>query len=172
MRKQDRYNYVLDYLSRTLSDTETELDYSNNFELLVAVVLSAQCTDKRINQITPRLFADYPTPEAMALASPEVLFDYIKTVSYPNNKAKHLQGLAVLVEEQKLLLDCLVIFLLGCRKRKALPLSLLQLMILLNFRLNCSEKVDLMRYSMSVYLAGLNAKRYLRFILLKEGLWT
>ncbi len=94
MRKQDRYNYVLDYLSRTLSDTETELDYSNNFELLVAVVLSAQCTDKRINQITPRLFADYPTPEAMALASPEVLFDYIKTVSYPNNKAKHLQGLA------------------------------------------------------------------------------
>ena len=94
MRKQDRYNYVLDYLSRTLSDTETELDYSNNFELLVAVVLSAQCTDKRINQITPRLFADYPTPEAMALASPEVLFDYIKTVSYLNNKAKHLKGLA------------------------------------------------------------------------------
>ena len=94
MRKQERYNFVLDYLSRTLSDTETELDYSNNFELLVAVVLSAQCTDKRINQITPRLFADYPTPEAMALASPEVLFDYIKTVSYPNNKAKHLQGLA------------------------------------------------------------------------------
>ena len=94
MRKQERYNFVLDYLSRTLSDTETELDYTNNFELLVAVVLSAQCTDKRINQITPRLFADYPTPEAMALASPEVLFDYIKTVSYPNNKAKHLQGLA------------------------------------------------------------------------------
>ena len=94
MRKQERYNFVLDYLSRTLSDTETELDYRNNFELLVAVVLSAQCTDKRINQITPRLFADYPTPEAMALASPEVLFDYIKTVSYPNNKAKHLQGLA------------------------------------------------------------------------------
>ena len=94
MRKQERYNFVLDYLSRTLSDTETELDYTNNFELLVAVVLSAQCTDKRINQITPRLFADYPTPETMALASPEVLFDYIKTVSYPNNKAKHLQGLA------------------------------------------------------------------------------
>ena len=94
MRKQERYKFVLDYLSRTLSDTETELDYTNNFELLVAVVLSAQCTDKRINQITPRLFADYPTPEAMALASPEVLFDYIKTVSYPNNKAKHLQGLA------------------------------------------------------------------------------
>ena len=66
MRKQERYNFVLDYLSRTLSDTETELDYTNNFELLVAVVLSAQCTDKRINQITPRLFADYPTPEAMA----------------------------------------------------------------------------------------------------------
>ena len=68
MRKQERYNFVLDYLSRTLSDTETELDYTNNFELLVAVVLSAQCTDKRINQITHSLYADNPTTEAMALA--------------------------------------------------------------------------------------------------------
>ena len=83
MRKQERYKYVLDYLAGTWNETETELNYSNNFELLVAVVLSAQCTDKRINQITPRLFADYPTPEAMSLATPEVLYDYIKTVSYP-----------------------------------------------------------------------------------------
>ena len=94
MRKQERYKYVLDYLAGTWNETETELNYSNNFELLVAVVLSAQCTDKRINQITPRLFADYPTPEAMSLATPEVLYDYIKTVSYPNNKAKHLVGLS------------------------------------------------------------------------------
>lgn len=94
MRKQERYKYVLDYLAGTWNETETELNYSNNFELLVAVVLSAQCTDKRINQITPRLFADYPTSEAMSLATPEVLYDYIKTVSYPNNKAKHLVGLS------------------------------------------------------------------------------
>lgn len=94
MRKQERYAYVLDYFSRTLSDTETELHFRNNFELLVAVVLSAQCTDKRINEITPRLFADFPTPEAMSASSPEVIFEYIKSVSYPNNKAKHLVGLA------------------------------------------------------------------------------
>ncbi len=77
-----------------MDSTETELHYSNPFELLVAVVLSAQCTDKRINQVTPRLFHDYPTPEAMASATPEVLLDYISSVSYPNNKARHLVGLA------------------------------------------------------------------------------
>lgn len=94
MRKQELFNHVLDFFERTMDATETELDYRNNFELLVAVVLSAQCTDKRINMVTPRLFADYPTAEAMATATPEVIFDYIKTVSYPNNKAKHLVGLA------------------------------------------------------------------------------
>ena len=73
---------------------ETELHYSNPFELLVAVILSAQCTDKRINQVTPRLFHDYPTPEAMAMASEEVIYDYIRSVSYPNNKARHLVGMA------------------------------------------------------------------------------
>ena len=77
-----------------MDSTETELHYSNPFELLVAVVLSAQCTDKRINQVTPRLFHDYPTPEAMASATPEVLLDYIGSGSYPNNKARHLVGLA------------------------------------------------------------------------------
>lgn len=94
MKKKELFAHVLDFFARTMDDTETELDYSNHFELLVAVVLSAQCTDKRINQVTPRLFRDYPTPEAMALATPEVIFDYIKSVSYPNNKAKHLVGLA------------------------------------------------------------------------------
>ncbi len=73
---------------------ETELHYSNPFELLVAVILSAQCTDKRINQVTPRLFHDYPTPEAMSMASEEVIYDYIRSVSYPNNKARHLVGMA------------------------------------------------------------------------------
>ncbi len=94
MRKKELYERVLAFFKATMDDTETELHFSNPFELLVAVVLSAQCTDKRINQVTPRLFADYPTPEAMALAEPDVIYEYIRSVSYPNNKAKHLVGLA------------------------------------------------------------------------------
>lgn len=79
---------------------ESELTYSNPFELLVAVILSAQCTDKRVNMTTPALFATYPTPEAMAAATAEEIFPYIKSISYPNNKAKHLAGMArMLVEE-------------------------------------------------------------------------
>ncbi len=100
MRKKDLYAYVLDYLGSTMDSTETELDYTTPFELLVAVVLSAQCTDKRINTVTPRLFADFPTPEAMAVATPELIFEYIKSVSYPNNKAKHLVGLAQMLMER------------------------------------------------------------------------
>ena len=90
MRKKELFKTVLDYFQQTMSDTETELDYGTTFQLLVAVVLSAQCTDKRVNLITPKLFEDYPTAETMALATPEVIFEYIKSVSYPNNKAKHL----------------------------------------------------------------------------------
>ena len=100
MRKKELFAQVLDFFERTMDATETELDFRNNFELVVAVVLSAQCTDKRINQVTPRLFQDFPTPEAMAQTTSEVIFDYIKSVSYPNNKAKHLVGLA-----QKLVAD-------------------------------------------------------------------
>ena len=100
MRKKDLFKAVLDYFDSVMDDTETELHYSTPFELLVAVVLSAQCTDKRINQVTPRLFHDYPTPEAMALATPEVIFEYIRSVSYPNNKAKHLVGMAKVLMEQ------------------------------------------------------------------------
>ena len=77
-----------------MPDAKTELHYDNPFQLLVAVILSAQCTDKRINQVTPKLFEDYPTAEAMALATPEVIFEYIRSVSYPNNKAKHLVEMA------------------------------------------------------------------------------
>lgn len=100
MRKKELYEHVLAYFERTMDATETELHFSNPFELLVAVVLSAQCTDKRINQVTPRLFTDFPVPEAMAAATPEVIYDYIKSVSYPNNKAKHLVGLAKMLVER------------------------------------------------------------------------
>ena len=94
MKKQELFEAVLGYLGSTMDATETELHFSNPFELVIAVVLSAQCTDKRINMVTPRLFQDFPTPEAMAETTPEVIYEYIKSVSYPNNKAKHLVGLA------------------------------------------------------------------------------
>ncbi|WP_300795750.1 endonuclease III [uncultured Bacteroides sp.] len=100
MRKQELYNKVIEYFEKTMPVAETELHYSNPFELLIAVILSAQCTDKRVNMITPPLFHDFPTPEALAASSPEVIFEYIRSVSYPNNKAKHLVGMAkMLVSE-------------------------------------------------------------------------
>ena len=79
---------------------ETELHYETPFQLLVAVILSAQCTDKRINQVTPRLFNDFPTAEAMAATTPDVIFEYIRSVSYPNNKAKHLVAMAKILQEK------------------------------------------------------------------------
>lgn len=100
MRIKDRYSAVIDYFQETMPLAETELEYSTPFELLVAVILSAQCTDKRINQVTPPLFQAFPTPEAMSKATPDEIFQYIKSVSYPNNKAKHLAGMAqMLVNE-------------------------------------------------------------------------
>lgn len=100
MRIKDRYRAVIDYFQETMPLAETELEYSTPFELLVAVILSAQCTDKRINQVTPPLFQAFPTPEAMSKATPDEIFQYIKSVSYPNNKAKHLVGMAqMLVNE-------------------------------------------------------------------------
>ena len=94
MTRKQRISQVLEYLGSVMDDTETELHYTTPFELLIAVMLSAQCTDKRINQVTPQLFAAYPTPEALAAATPEAVFEFIKTVSYPNNKARHLVGMA------------------------------------------------------------------------------
>lgn len=94
MRKQELYNKVIEYFQTTMPVAETELHYSNPFELLIAVILSAQCTDKRVNMITPPLFRDFPTPESLAASTPEVIFEYIRSVSYPNNKAKHLVGMA------------------------------------------------------------------------------
>ncbi len=95
-----RYKYIIAWFSENMPVAETELHYSDPFALLVAVILSAQCTDKRVNMITPQLLADFPTPEAMAATSAEVIFEYIRSISYPNNKAKHLVGMA-----QKLMLD-------------------------------------------------------------------
>ena len=94
MRKQELYKYVIAYFEEAMPVAETELDYDSPFSLLVAVILSAQCTDKRVNMVTPKLMHDYPTAEARAMATPEVLFEYVKSVSYPNNKAKHLVGMA------------------------------------------------------------------------------
>ena len=94
MRKKELYQKVIAYFEQAMPVAETELDYSNPFELLVAVILSAQCTDKRVNMITPALFRDFPTPEALAASTPEIVFEYIRSVSYPNNKAKHLVGMA------------------------------------------------------------------------------
>lgn len=94
MTKRERYEKVMDFFRNEMPEANTELEFGSIFQLLVAVVLSAQCTDKRVNQVTPQLFARYPDAKAMAAAEPEELLDYISSVSYPNAKAKHLAGLA------------------------------------------------------------------------------
>lgn len=100
MTTAQRYRYIIDWFTRNMPVAETELNYSTPYELLVAVILSAQCTDKRVNLVTPALFAAYPTVEDMATATAEEIYEYIKSVSYPNNKARHLAGMArMLIEE-------------------------------------------------------------------------
>lgn len=94
MLKKERYAGVLSYFSKHNPNPETELIYENPFQLLVAVILSAQCTDKRINMVTPALFQRFPNPESLAEVTPDLVFDYIRSVTYPNNKAKHLVGMA------------------------------------------------------------------------------
>jgi len=94
MRKEERYKNVIQWFLENKPIAETELHYANPYQLLVAVILSAQCTDKRVNMVTPALFEAYPTPEAMAASNPDAVFSYIKSISYPNNKAKHLVGMA------------------------------------------------------------------------------
>lgn len=93
MQRKERFQAFVDHFSSSFPEAETELHYSNPYELLVAVVLSAQCTDKRINQVTPALFRRYPSPKDLAESSVDEIFSYIRSVSYPNNKAKHLLGL-------------------------------------------------------------------------------
>ena len=100
MTTKERYEGIIGYFSEAMPTAESELNYSNPFELLVAVILSAQCTDKRVNMTTPALFEAYPTPEAMAQASAEDIFHYIKSISYPNNKAKHLAAMARMLCEE------------------------------------------------------------------------
>ncbi len=97
MKKQERYKGVIDYFLEHVPVAETELYYENPFQLLVAVILSAQCTDKRVNLTTPSIFKKYPTPQKMAKASFDDLFPLIKSISYPNNKTKHLIGMSQLL---------------------------------------------------------------------------
>jgi endonuclease III len=94
MEKKELFERVIDYFQKEMPIAETELDYKSPYELLVAVILSAQCTDKRVNLITPDLLKRFPTPEKMAEVESEEVFDYIRSCSYPNNKAKHLVGMA------------------------------------------------------------------------------
>lgn len=100
MTKKELYRNVINYFEEAMPVAETELHYSTPFELLVAVILSAQCTDKRVNMVTPSLFADYPTAEAMALATPEVIYEYVKSISYPNNKARNLVSMARMLQSE------------------------------------------------------------------------
>jgi endonuclease III len=92
--KKDRFNFVLDYFLKHQPIAETELRYTNPYELLVAVILSAQCTDKRVNMITPPFFERFPTAESLAHAEVDEIFQYIRSCSYPNSKSKNLLGMA------------------------------------------------------------------------------
>lgn len=94
MTKKERYSKVIEWFQTNMPVAETELHYDNPYQLLVAVILSAQCTDKRVNMTTPALFEAFPTPEVMAASNPETVFEYIRSISYPNNKSKHLVGMA------------------------------------------------------------------------------
>ena len=100
MKKKELYNFTIEYFKKNMPIAETELNYNNPYELLVSVLLSAQCTDVRVNRITPAFFERFPSPEILKETSVAEVFEYIKTCSYPNNKAKHLVGMAkVLVDE-------------------------------------------------------------------------
>ena len=100
MTTKERYEGIIEYFQQAMPAAESELNYRNPFELLVAVILSAQCTDKRVNMTTPALFEAYPSPQAMAEASADDIFPYIKSISYPNNKAKHLAAMARMLCEE------------------------------------------------------------------------
>ena len=100
MKRQERYKAITEYFQREMPVAESELNFSSPFELVVAVMLSAQCTDKRVNLTTPALFDRYPTAEAMATATAEEIYPYIKSISYPNNKAKHLAAMARMLVER------------------------------------------------------------------------
>lgn len=100
MKIAERYEEAMRRFEKEMPMPETELNYENPFQLLVAVILSAQCTDKRVNEYTPALFRDYPTPQKLAEAEPDEIYEYIKSISYPNNKAKALVGMAKALVER------------------------------------------------------------------------
>ena len=99
MTRKERYKAVVELFKKINPDAETELEYNDPFQLLIAVILSAQCTDERINKVTPALFEHFPTPEHLAVVSAEEVFPFIKSVTYPNNKSKHLAGMAKMLVE-------------------------------------------------------------------------
>lgn len=100
MTRKERYDYILRYFREEMPEVQTELEFGSVFQLLVAVILSAQCTDKRINQVTPELFSHYPDATSMAKAEVDEVYEYISSVSYPNSKAEHLVKMArILVEK-------------------------------------------------------------------------
>ncbi len=100
MTKKERYQFVIDYFLKHAPDAETELIYDDPFQLLVAVILSAQCTDKRVNLTTPAIFKKYPDAASLSKATFDELFPLIKSISYPNNKTKHLIGMATMLEDR------------------------------------------------------------------------
>ena len=100
MTRQERYDHILNYFRQEMPEVQTELEFSSIFQLLVAVILSAQCTDKRINQVTPELFRHLPDAKAMAAVEPDDVLEYIKSVSYPNAKADHLVKMARMLVER------------------------------------------------------------------------
>ena len=100
MTKKERYTQFIAFFQKTMPEANTELHYENSYQLLCAVMLSAQCTDKRVNMVTPALFEAFPTPEVMASATKEEVLHYVKSVSYPNSKAEHLVEMAKLLMER------------------------------------------------------------------------
>ena len=100
MRREERYQQVLDYFRREMPVVDTELEFQSEFQLLVAVVLSAQCTDKRVNMVTPELFRRFPDAASMGAAEADEVYEYVKSVSYPNAKARHLVELSRMLTEQ------------------------------------------------------------------------
>ena len=99
MQRKERFKSFIDYFSQYNPEAQTELNYDNPYQLLIAVILSAQCTDKRINQVTPALFHDFPSAAHLMASTFEELLPYIKSVSYPNNKTKHLLGMARMLQD-------------------------------------------------------------------------
>ena len=100
MRRADRFRYFLDYFTTNFPEPKTELAYRNPYELIVAVVLSAQCTDKRVNLVMPALLTEFPTAAHLGAATADDVFPFIRSVSYPNNKARHLAGLGRMITEE------------------------------------------------------------------------